>query len=89
MNKTSGPRVVLAMGVVFAALAFGPDSLLAQSRRFKSVVERVPLTVTVTDRAGRYVPDVTAADFAIFEECSSPRAQHATDLPFTMPSPRS
>jgi Ca-activated chloride channel family protein len=31
-------------------------------------VEFVPLTVTVTDRAGRYVPDLTAADFAVFEE---------------------
>ena len=59
---------------------FGPDSLLAQSPIFKSGVELVPLTVTVTDRAGRYVPDLTPADFAIFEEDSgrafrtSPRA---------------
>jgi Ca-activated chloride channel family protein len=68
MNKTFGPRVLLVMGVVLAAVPCGPDSLMAQSRRFKSVVELVPLTVTVTDRAGRYVPDLTAADFAIFEE---------------------
>jgi Ca-activated chloride channel family protein len=31
-------------------------------------VELVPLTVTVTDRDGRYVPDLTAADFAVFDE---------------------
>jgi Ca-activated chloride channel family protein len=68
MNKAFGPRVVLVAGVVLAALPFGPDSLLAQSRRLRSGVELVPLTVTVTDRAGRYVPDLTAADFAIFEE---------------------
>ena len=68
MNKALGPRVVLVMGVILAAVPFGPDSLLAQSRRFKSGVELVPLTVTVTDRAGRYVPDLTEADFAIFEE---------------------
>jgi hypothetical protein len=68
MNKAFGPRVVLVVGVALAAVPFRPDSLLAQSRRFTSGVELVPLTVTVTDRAGRYVPDLTAADFAIFEE---------------------
>ena len=68
MSKAFGPHVVLVMGVVLAAVPFGRDSLLAQSRRFTSGVELVPLTVTVTDRAGRYVPDLTAADFAIFEE---------------------
>jgi Ca-activated chloride channel family protein len=40
----------------------------AQSRLLKSGVDLVPLTVTVTDRTGRYVPDLTAADFAVFEE---------------------
>ncbi len=68
MNKAFGPHVVLVMGVVLAVVSFGPHSLLAQSRRFTSGVELVPLTVTVTDRAGRYVPDLSAADFAIFEE---------------------
>ena len=67
MNKAFG-RVVLAVGVVLAVLPFRPDSLLAQSRRFTTGVELVPLTVTVTDRAGRTVPDLAAADFAIFEE---------------------
>jgi VWFA-related protein len=68
MNKAFGPRVVLVVGVVLAALPFGPDSLLAQSRRFTSGVELVPLTVTVTDPSGRYVPNLTATDFAVFEE---------------------
>jgi Ca-activated chloride channel family protein len=68
MNKAFGPRVVLVVGIVLAAVPFWPDSLLAQSPRFKSGVELVPLTVTVTDRAGRYMPELTAADFAIFEE---------------------
>ena len=35
MNKAFGPRVVLVMGVVLAAVPFGPDSLLAKSRRSK------------------------------------------------------
>jgi len=46
MNKAFGTRVVLVAGVVLAAVPFRPDSLLAQSRRFKSGVELVPLTVT-------------------------------------------
>ena len=33
MSKAFGPRVVLVMGVVLAAVPFRPDSLLAQSRR--------------------------------------------------------
>ena len=36
--------------------------------RFKAGVELLQLTVTVTDRAGRRVPDLTVADFAVFEE---------------------
>ena len=68
MNKAFVPRLALVMGVVLAAAPFAPGSLLAQSRTFRSGVQLVPLTVTVTDRAGRYVPGLTAADFAIFEE---------------------
>ena len=45
MNKPFGRRMVLVMGVVRAAVPIGPDSLLAQSRRCKSGVELVPLTV--------------------------------------------
>jgi hypothetical protein len=74
MIKAFGPRVVLVAGVVLAAVPFWPDSLLAQSRIFTSGVELVPLRVTVTDRAGRYMPDLTAADFAIFEEGRESRA---------------
>ena len=86
MNKAFGPRVALVMGVVLAAVPFGPDSLLAQSRRFTSDVELVPLTVTVTDRAGRYVPDLTAADFAIFEAGRRQPIAHfaSSDAPIDM-----
>ena len=86
MNKAFGPRVVLVVGVVLAALPFRPDSLLAQSRRFKTGVELVPLTVTVTDRAGRTVPDLAAADFAIFEEGRRQAISHfaSGDAPIDM-----
>ena len=59
---------MLAGCVVVATVACGLESLFAQSRTFKSGVEVVPLTVTVTDTAGCYVPDLTVAGFAIFEE---------------------
>ena len=86
MSKAFGPHVVLVMGVVLAAVPFGRDSLLAQSRRFTSGVELVPLTVTVTDRAGRYMPDLTAADFAIFEEGRRQAISHfaSGDAPIDM-----
>ena len=55
-------------GFLFSTQLCRPSSVVAQNRAFKSGVEVVPLTVTVTDRAGRYVPDLTAADFAVFEK---------------------
>jgi Ca-activated chloride channel homolog len=86
MNKGFRTRVVLVVGVVLAAVPFRPDSLQAQSRRFTSGVELVPLTVTVTDRAGRYMPDLTAADFAIFEEGRRQAISHfaSGDAPIDM-----
>jgi Ca-activated chloride channel homolog len=68
MRNAIRRRMILVVGVVLATVFSGPDSLLAQSAVFRSGVELVALTVTVTDRAGRYVPGLTATDFAIFEE---------------------
>lgn len=56
------------VGAVFGTVLSGPFSLMAQSGPYRSGVELVPLTVTVTDRRGHFVPDLTAADFAIFED---------------------
>jgi Ca-activated chloride channel family protein len=86
MNKAFGPRVVLVLGAVFAAVLFGRDSLLAQSRTFKSGVELVPLTVTVTDPSGRYVPNLTATDFAVFDEGQVQVISHfaSSDAPVDM-----
>jgi Ca-activated chloride channel homolog len=68
MKSASGRRAILAIGVVLGAVLTGPEPLRAQGGVYKSSVELVPLTVTVTDRAGRYVPNLTANDFAIFDE---------------------
>jgi hypothetical protein len=53
---------------VALTIAVEPNPAAAQHGVYKSGVELVPLTVNVTDRTGRYVPDLTASDFAIFEE---------------------
>jgi len=68
MKSACGPQLILGIGVVLGAVLIGPERLGAQSAVYKSGVELVPLTVTVTDRAGHYVPNLTADDFAIFDE---------------------
>jgi Ca-activated chloride channel family protein len=59
---------MLVVGVVVSAALMRPARVRAQDAVYRSGVELVPLTVTVTDRGGRYVPNLTAADFAIFED---------------------
>ena len=68
MRRTSRSQAIVAAGVVLGMILVPRHTVVAQSGRYKSGVELVPLTVTVTDRAGRYVPNLTAADFAVFEE---------------------
>jgi Ca-activated chloride channel homolog len=58
---------IAALAVALAA-AIGVMSSTPGLAQFKSGIEMVPLTVTVTDRAGRYVPGLTAAAFTIFED---------------------
>src|SRR5262245_30596470 len=40
----------------------------AQDARFKSGVDMVPLTVTVTDAAGKYQTGLTQQDFTVLED---------------------
>lgn len=85
MNKTRGALFMLTAGVALVAVV-APAALLAQGQAFRSAVELVALTVTVTDRSGRYVPDLTAADFAIFEQGRRQAIQHfaSADVPIDM-----
>ena len=53
---------------IVGALALGPSSDADAQRVFRSGVDMVPLTVTVTDGAGRYVSELTERDFAVFED---------------------
>jgi Ca-activated chloride channel homolog len=66
--RTRWYRAALVGSATFVGALGGQAAVDAQSRPFKSGIELVQLAVTVTDRAGRHVPDLTAADFAVFEE---------------------
>ena len=61
-----GTRMTSA--IVVAALAVGVAALAAQQQPlFRSGTELVDLYVTVTDRSGRLVPDLTRDDFVVFD----------------------
>ncbi len=55
---------------IVAGLVAGLWSLVGQAQVFRSTVDLVSLGVTVTDREGRFVTDLTADDFAITEDGS-------------------
>jgi len=54
--------------LLVGALAFGSSSGAGAQGVFRSGVDMVPLTVTVTDAAGKYVEGLTEHDFAVFED---------------------
>jgi Ca-activated chloride channel family protein len=54
--------------LVMLALGLASSLVHAQGRVFKSTVEMVPLTVTVTDAKGKYVEKLVETDFAVLEE---------------------
>ena len=58
----------MTSAIVVAALALGVAALAAQQQPlFRSGTELVDLYVTVTDRGGRLVPDLTRDDFVVFD----------------------
>ena len=60
--------LVLGSGPAFAQVApSGPRSLPPQGV-FRSTVELVTLNVSVTDDEGKQVPDLSARDFAVYED---------------------
>lgn len=58
-------RIALLVATVALATAVMTATGLAQ---FRSGIQVVPLTVTVSNRAGGYVPDLSPSDFMIFED---------------------
>jgi Ca-activated chloride channel homolog len=62
-------RILSVLVVALSALAVrGPARVDAQSATFKSGVDMVPLTVTVTDTTGKYVTGLTGNDFTVLED---------------------
>jgi Ca-activated chloride channel family protein len=57
-----------ALSVVVAVTVVGTATIDAQGPVFRSGVDMVPLTVTVTDTSGKYVSGLTGGDFEVFED---------------------
>jgi Ca-activated chloride channel homolog len=73
--QTPAPRrpllaLVMALLAIAAALTplHGQQNPADELYRFKSGVELVNVTATVTDSSGRFVPDLTADDFIVYED---------------------
>lgn len=61
-------RILTAVAALAALVLRGPAPVRAQGAVFKSGVDMVPLTVTVTDTSGRHVTGLTGDDFTVFED---------------------
>jgi Ca-activated chloride channel family protein len=58
-----------ALAMVAAALLISHSRLSGQEGfRFRSGVELINVTATVTDRSGRFVPELKQADFVVYED---------------------
>ena len=68
MNFSSSRRILSVVAALVALALRGPARVDAQSATFKSGVDLVPLTVTVTDKVGKYVAGLTGDDFTVFED---------------------
>ena len=62
------PASVAALVALFGALTLAQGGQPGQTQVFRAGVELVSLNVTVTDNQGRYVTDLAAADFSVFED---------------------
>jgi Ca-activated chloride channel family protein len=65
---TFPPRSLTLLLAVVALATSRPAGVDAQQPAFKSGVDMVPLTVTVTDRAGKHVTGLTGEDFTVLED---------------------
>jgi VWFA-related protein len=73
LRGPSGPILVL---VLLAAATVGPGVRAQEGFRFKSGVDLINVTATVTDEYGRFVPSLTKDDFAIFENGRKQEISH-------------
>jgi Ca-activated chloride channel family protein len=64
--RHAAPRLLVCL---LAALGLHGQATVAQDQPlFRSAIDLVSLNITVTDGAGRYVTDLSAEDFSVFED---------------------
>jgi Ca-activated chloride channel family protein len=68
MTQSRGIRAALILPAVVFMTMRGELLVGAQAPAFKSGVDMVPLTVTVTDARGKYVTGLTDKDFTVLED---------------------
>jgi len=76
MNMSKAPVVAAVFTTLFAALAASPGARQAASQqtdspegfRFKSGVELINVTASVSDSSGRFVSDLKQDDFLVYED---------------------
>ena len=63
-----GPRALAIVAVLLALASVTPIAQQPDGFRFKSGVELINVTATVSDRSGRFAGRLTKADFVIYED---------------------
>jgi Ca-activated chloride channel homolog len=69
MRRSNTCRAVaLAFASLAVVIASGPQVAGQEGFRFKSGVELINVTAAVTDRSGRFMPDLQQSDFVVYED---------------------
>jgi len=67
-NARRGPRALAMAAVLLALASVSPFAQQQDGFRFKSGIELINVTATVTDRSGRFAGRLTKDDFIIYED---------------------
>lgn len=70
LNETRRRVLVVAtiLSIIAPPVVAGDPQEIQQRPRFDSTISRVRVNVVVTDREGRFVSDLSAGDFTVFED---------------------
>ena len=75
-NNLHGPRAGVLAAVLLALATVSPLAGQQDGFRFKSGVELINVTATVTDRSGRFASRLTKDDFVIYEDSKLVEVTH-------------